>query len=206
MSARCLLDLVAEGNEDGTALLASLKRDPGVLGLDSLLTEITLADAAVGRPEGTVGAVLYPVVGEKTLRDLVEEAKANEKAFEAEGRPTLRSSCSSYYRQMLPSLLNTLGFKCNNTAYRPVMEALALLAKYAGVDGKTRFYDAADAVPMDGVVRKFLAPLASPSSPATCPSAIPGRGGRLRRWLNFCLCPAEHRTAARIPGSAATWR
>lgn len=34
------------------------------------------------------------------------------------------------------------------------MDALALLAKYAGVDGKTRFYDAADMVPMDGVVRK----------------------------------------------------
>lgn len=39
--ARRLLELVAEGNEDGTALLASLKRDPGAVGLDSLLTEIT---------------------------------------------------------------------------------------------------------------------------------------------------------------------
>ncbi|MFC8221503.1 hypothetical protein ACFUTY_25450 [Streptomyces sp. NPDC057362] len=38
--ARRLLDLMAEGNEDGTALLASLKRDPGAVGLDSLLTEI----------------------------------------------------------------------------------------------------------------------------------------------------------------------
>ncbi|MFF1481458.1 hypothetical protein ACFVYD_28585 [Streptomyces sp. NPDC058301] len=37
---------------------------------------------------------------------------------------------------------------------RPVMDALELLAKYADVDGKTRFYDAGDAVPMDGVVRK----------------------------------------------------
>ncbi|MDN3057063.1 Tn3 family transposase [Streptomyces sp. SRF1] len=45
--------------------------------------------------------------------------------------------------------------KCNNTAYRPVMDALVLLEKYAEVDGKTRFYDAADEVPMDGgVVRK----------------------------------------------------
>ncbi|MFE2039077.1 hypothetical protein ACFXBB_38840 [Streptomyces scopuliridis] len=39
--ARRLLELVAEGNEDGTALLASLKCDPGAVGLDSLLTEIT---------------------------------------------------------------------------------------------------------------------------------------------------------------------
>ena len=37
----CLLALVAEDNEDGAALLAPLKRDPGAVGLDSLLTEIT---------------------------------------------------------------------------------------------------------------------------------------------------------------------
>lgn len=34
------------------------------------------------------------------------------------------------------------------------MDAMELLEKYAEVDGKTRFYDTADAVPMDGVVRK----------------------------------------------------
>ncbi len=32
---------------------------------------------------------------------------------------------------MLPPLLNTLGFRCGNTIYRPVMDALALPAKYA---------------------------------------------------------------------------
>lgn len=34
------------------------------------------------------------------------------------------------------------------------MDAMKLLKKYADVDGKTRFYDAGDDVPMDGVVRK----------------------------------------------------
>ena len=253
-----LLTLVAEGNDDGSALLASLRRDPGAVGLDSLLTEITklnevrglglpeglfadcsekmvaawraramkmypsdfrdtsedarvtllaalcssrqgeitdalvellvalvhkinaraerrvekqltaelkkvrgkegilfrLAEAAVGRPDEIVRRALYPVVGEKTLRELVAEAKANEKVFKAKVRTTLRSSYSSYYRQMLPPLLRTLGFKCNNTAYRPVMDAMKLLGKYAEVDGKTRFYDGDDTVPMDGVVRK----------------------------------------------------
>jgi hypothetical protein len=64
----------------------------------------------VGRPEGTVRKVLFPVVGEKTLRDPVAEAKANEMVFKAKVRSTLWSSYSSYYRQMLPPLLNTLGF------------------------------------------------------------------------------------------------
>jgi hypothetical protein len=46
--------LVAEGNEDGTALLASLKRDPGAVGLDSLLTEINKLNAVrqLGLPDG----------------------------------------------------------------------------------------------------------------------------------------------------------
>jgi hypothetical protein len=253
-----LLGLVAEDNEAGMVLLAALKRDPGAMGLDSLLTEITklndvrklglpdglfadcsekpvaawraraikmypsdfrdtsedvritllaalcssrqaeitdalvdllialvhkinaraeprvekqltaelkkvrgkegilftLAEAAVGKPDEAVRRALYPVLGEKTLKDLVAEAKANEKVFKVKVRTTLRSSYSSNYRQMLPPLLNTLGFKCNNTAYRPVMDALTLLAKYADVDGKTRFYDATDVVPMDGVVRE----------------------------------------------------
>ena len=270
---------MAKGNEDGAALLGSLKRDPGAVGLDSLLAEIgkltavrqlglpealfagcsekvlagwraraitmypsdfrdtaepvritllavlcacrqaeitdalvdllialvhkinaraerrvekqltaelrrvrgkqgilfRLADAALGEPEGTVRTVLYPVVGEKTLRDLVAEAKANDQAFKAQVRTTLRSSYSSYYRQMLPPLLATLGFHCNNTAYRPVMDALALLAKYAGIDGKTRFYDPAETVPMDGVVRKDWRP------------AVIDERGRVER-IPFELC------------------
>jgi hypothetical protein len=87
-------------------LTAELKK---VRGKEGIL--FRLADAAVGQPEGTVRKVLYPMVGEKTLRDLVAEAKANEKAFKAKVRTTLRSSYGSYYRQMLPPLLRTLGFR-----------------------------------------------------------------------------------------------
>ncbi|KOV38377.1 hypothetical protein ADK60_02360 [Streptomyces sp. XY431] len=49
-----LLPLVAEGSESGPALLAALKRDPGSVGLDSLLTEITkLNDVRkLGLPDG----------------------------------------------------------------------------------------------------------------------------------------------------------
>lgn len=55
------------------------------------------------------------------------------------------SSYGSYYRQMLPLVLRPMGFRCNNTAYRPMKDALALLEKYADVNGKTRFYGAASA-------------------------------------------------------------
>ncbi|MFF8381613.1 DUF4158 domain-containing protein [Streptomyces sp. NPDC015661] len=135
---------------DEEQLTAELKK---VRGKEGILFK--LADAAIGKPDEVVRTALCPVVGERTLRDLVAEAKANEKVFEAEVRTTtLRSSYCSYYRQMLPPPLKPLGFKCNKTASRPVMDAMRLLEKYAGVDGKTRFYDDADEVPMDGVVRK----------------------------------------------------
>jgi len=111
-----------------------------------------LAEAAVGHPDDTVRTALFPVVGEKTLRELVREAKANEQAFQVRVRTVLRGSYSNHYRRMLPPLLAALVFGSNNTAYRPVMEALALLARYAYVDGKTRFYDADEVVLLDGVV------------------------------------------------------
>jgi hypothetical protein len=111
-----------------------------------------LAEAAVAHPDDTVRTALFPVVGEKTLRELVREAKANEHAFQARVRTVLRGSYSNHYRRMLPPLLAALEFGCHNTAYRPVMQALALLARYAGVDGKTRFFADTDTVPIDGVV------------------------------------------------------
>ncbi|MCW4356113.1 Tn3 family transposase [Hoyosella sp. YIM 151337] len=128
-------------------LIDDLRR---VRGKESILFRI--AEAAVDHPDDTVRDVLFPVVGEKKLHDLVREARANEQSFQARVRTVLRGSYSSYYRRMLPALLVALDFRCNNTAYRPVMQALDLLARYANTDGKARFYAPDDLVPLDGVV------------------------------------------------------
>lgn len=111
-----------------------------------------LAQAAVDHPDDTVRTALFPVVGEGTLRDLVKEAKANKRAFHARVRTVLHSSYTHHYRRMLPPLLAALSFRCNNSHYRPVMDALDLLARYAGVDGRHRFYSPVDQPPIDGVV------------------------------------------------------
>jgi TnpA family transposase len=113
-----------------------------------------LAEAAVEHPDDIVRKALFPVVGEKTLRELVKEAKANEQVFQERVRTVLRSSYSNHYRRMLPPLLAALDFRCNNTAYRPVMVAMELLQRYATIDGKVRFYDQYALVPLDGVVPK----------------------------------------------------
>ena len=57
-------------------LLQDLRR---VTGKTNLL--FRMAEAAVGNPEGTVREVLYPLVGEETLRELVKEYKGSGPAF-----------------------------------------------------------------------------------------------------------------------------
>ncbi len=53
---------------------------------------------------------------------------------------------------MLPRLLAALEFRCNNAAYRPVMDAMGLLGRYASRSGRERYYDKAERVPLDEVV------------------------------------------------------
>ena len=116
----------------------------------------SMVNAALAEPDETVRKALYPVVpgGEKTLRALAKELMATERAVAERVRYQLRGSYSHYYRRMLAPLLAALEFKCNNTAYRPVMDAIDLLARYAGVDSDQRLYAAEDTVPIDGVVPK----------------------------------------------------
>jgi len=81
-----------------------------------------LAETAVARPDETVRDAVFPVVSEKTLRQLVQETKANETVFQGKVRTVLRGSYSNHYRRMLPALLSVLRFRCHNTAFRPVMD------------------------------------------------------------------------------------
>ena len=64
----------------------------------------------------------------------------------------LRASYSGHYRRMLPKLLQALEFRSNNAIHQPVIDALALLARYASRPGAQRFYDRAEQVPLEGVV------------------------------------------------------
>jgi len=103
-----------------------------------------------------VREALYPVVpgGVKTLSALARELKATERAVAERVRYQLRGSYSHYYRRMLAPLLAALEFRCNNSAYRPVMDAIGLLARYAGTDSDHKLYAAGEKVPVDGVVPK----------------------------------------------------
>jgi len=108
-----------------------------------------LAEATAETPEGIIKEVVYPVVGQKTLQELVAEFKAMGFDFDREVQERMRSSYGHHYRRMLMPVLDTVRFQSNNTRHRPVIEALDVLK--ANRDTSNRYYDAGD-VPLDGVI------------------------------------------------------
>jgi len=127
-------------------LLDDLKR---VSGKQNLLFE--LAGAALDHPDGIVREVVFPVVGEQTLRDLVREAKAMGPTYRTTLRTVIRNSYKGHYRRMVPQILRALDFRSNNRRHRPVIQALDLLKRYA--DTKLHTFPAEEDVPIDGVAR-----------------------------------------------------
>ena len=102
------------------------------------------------KPDGTVREVLFPAVGEGTLRELVKEAKSAGPVFRLNVHSRLVASYRGHYRRMLPPILDALEFRSNNAAHRPVIGALAVLGRYAG--SAVRSYAADEDVPLEGVV------------------------------------------------------
>ncbi|MFF2518261.1 Tn3 family transposase [Streptomyces sp. NPDC058086] len=108
-----------------------------------------LAEASLGAPEGTVRQVVFPAVsgGEATLRELVHEFKTRGPVYRRTVQTTLKASYTNHYRRGLIKLLDVLEFRSSNHAHRPVIEALALVARYANA-GNTTYYPLGETVPV----------------------------------------------------------
>ncbi|MHC5825206.1 MAG: Tn3 family transposase, partial [Nostoc sp.] len=127
-------------------LIQDFKR---VHGKNNLLYQ--MAEASLKTPDGTIKDVIFPVVSEVTLKNLVKEYKSTGNAYREKVYTVMRSSYGGYYRRILPLILNKLEFRSNNEVHRPVIQAISLLKKYA--DSKQRYYDAGENIPIDGVLR-----------------------------------------------------
>ncbi len=121
----------------------------GVHGKQQLLYR--LAKAMWYHPDGIIREVLYPLVGPEKLQSLVQEAKTKG-TYQRSVQTRINASYTYHYRRMLPALLEVLTFRSNNERYKPLIEALALVADYLG--DKSAFYPEDHAVPMDGVIAK----------------------------------------------------
>jgi hypothetical protein len=116
-------------------LIGDLVNVPGKRGIFT-----KMVDAALEHPDDTVRDAVYPAVpgGVKTLSALARELKATERAVAERVRYQLRGSYSHYYRRMLAPLLAALEFRCNNSAYRPVMDAIGITRAPTATRSSTR--------------------------------------------------------------------
>jgi Tn3 transposase DDE domain/Domain of unknown function (DUF4158) len=129
------------------ALVDDLKRVHGKTGM-----LYRVAEASLDHPTGVVHEVIFPVVSEATLRDLVKEWKATGPFYRAHVQTVMRRAYRSHYRRMLPPLLATLEFRSNNTTHQPLIRALALLKQY--LPSRVRTYPVEEDVPLEGVIRE----------------------------------------------------
>jgi hypothetical protein len=105
-------------------LREDLKRVSGKTGL-----RFRLAEATLTHPEGIVKEVVFPVVSEQTLHELVKEWHATGPRYRHRVQTVMQRSYRSHYRQMLPRLLETLEFRSNSAMHQPLIHALALLKR-----------------------------------------------------------------------------
>ncbi len=109
-----------------------------------------LAEAAVDKPDGTIREVVFPVVGEQTLRDLVKEYKAG--GYQQQVQKAMRGPYSKHYRRMVPVILKHLAFCSSNSVHQPLVQALELLKKYVDVPLTQAHFASSETVPLDDIV------------------------------------------------------
>ena len=108
-----------------------------------------LAEAMLKNPDGVIRDVLYPLVGREKLEALVEEFKTTG-TYRQTVQTRVNASYTHHYRQILPPILDVLEFHSNNAKYRPLIDALELVATY--LEENMTFYPPDEKVPLEGVV------------------------------------------------------
>ena len=112
-------------------LIGTLKQ---VSGKNTLLCR--LAETALANPDGIIREVLFPVVDEQTLADLVKELKSTGQAYRQHVSTVMRASYSHHYRRVIPALLQALEFRSNNQMHQPLVRALDVIKS---LSEKSRF-------------------------------------------------------------------
>ena len=110
-----------------------------------------LAQAMLTNPVGIIEEILYPIIGKERLEALVEEAK-HQGPYQYSVQTHISGSYTHHYRQMLPPLLEVLIFRSNNEQYKPLIEAVEIVAAY--LEEKDAYYPLEQEVPIEDVIQK----------------------------------------------------
>ncbi len=109
-----------------------------------------IAEAAAGHPDGIVRDVIFPVASEETIAKLVKEYRASGKCYNERVHTELRGSYGSYYRRMLPKLLDVLDLRSNNAIHRPLLDAIDTIKSRR--DEQKQHYKLSE-ITVEGVIR-----------------------------------------------------
>lgn len=137
---------VRADNKVKKTLLKDFKK---VYGKNHILYQI--ADAALECPQGKISDVIFPIVGENTLTNLIKEYKSNGPGYKLEVHKVIRASYSSHYRRMIPKILKVLPFRSNNELHKPVLDAWEFIK--AKQPSRKTYFNTHDDVPIDGVIQ-----------------------------------------------------
>ena len=110
-----------------------------------------IAGAAVAQPGGLVQEVIYPIASPEKLEALLKEQENTGTTYQSKVYTRIRSSYLHHYRRMVPEILESLAFQSNNEIHRPVIQALALLKQYQGLQSK--YFSTDEKVVIQGVLK-----------------------------------------------------
>ena len=119
-----------------------------VQGKEGLLFRV--ADASLAHPDDLVRTVVFPVVGEENLRNLVAEYKSSGSTYRRTVQTTYRASYTNHYRSGLIRLLQVLEFRSEDS-HQPVLDGMKLVGRYAEAS-KFTYYPDGESIPFhDGL-------------------------------------------------------
>ena len=127
-------------------LVGELKK---IVGKNRIL--FSMAEASLASPDDLVREVIFPVVSEETLHELVREWKSKGSFYREKVLVAIRGSYRAHYRRMLTALLSRLDFRSNNETHRELIRAIELIRRYA--DSRRKVLPVGEEVPLKGVVR-----------------------------------------------------
>jgi TnpA family transposase len=111
---------------------------------------LDFASTSLANPRGIIEETLYPVIGgEKRLKALVEDL-CSSREYDERVYSTIRRSYSSHYRQIIPTILDLINFRSNNTSYQPIIEAIEIIKK--NIQSKATHFPRGEKVPVKGVI------------------------------------------------------
>jgi len=92
-----------------------------------------VAVAATGNPKGSVEEVLFSVVDKDVFARIIEEIEGQETRYDHCQVQAMKKKYSDHYRRMMKPILDTLTFRANNPAYKPVIDGLILVHKHIDI-------------------------------------------------------------------------